>query len=71
MGDIYEGNADYGGMVQPSQQLLSPCVKVVEYGLGTRGSRMVASFWDGIPLKITQEAGVVSRYRLTAIGIPF
>ena len=25
-----EGNADYGGMVQPSQQHDAPCVKVVE-----------------------------------------
>ena len=30
------GNADYGGMVQPSQQHVAPCVKVVEWGLGTR-----------------------------------
>ena len=27
------GNADYGGMVQPSQQLVTPCVKEVEWGL--------------------------------------
>ena len=25
-----ERNADYGGMVQPSQQHVAPCVKVVE-----------------------------------------
>ena len=25
-----DGNADYGGMVQPSQQHVAPCVKVVE-----------------------------------------
>ena len=25
-----EGNTDYGGMVQPSQQHVAPCVKVVE-----------------------------------------
>ena len=25
-----EGNADYGGMVQPSQQHVAPCVKAVE-----------------------------------------
>ena len=25
-----EGNADYGGMVQPSQQHVAPCAKVVE-----------------------------------------
>ena len=27
-----EGNADYGGMVQPSQQHVAPCVKDVEWG---------------------------------------
>ena len=32
-----EGNADYGGMVQPSQQHVAPCVKVVEWGFGIRG----------------------------------
>ena len=39
-----EGNADHGGMVQPSQQHVAPCVKVVEWGLGTRGLRIVAAF---------------------------
>ena len=29
----FEGSADYGGMVQPSQQHLAPCVKGVEWGL--------------------------------------
>ena len=32
-----EGNTDYGGMVEPSQQHIAPCVKVVEWRLGTRG----------------------------------
>jgi len=36
-----EGNADYGGMVQPSQQHVSPCVKMVEWRFGTRGLRIV------------------------------
>ena len=45
-----ERNADYGGMVQPSQQHVAPCVKVVEYGFGTRGLRMLAAFWAGIPV---------------------
>ena len=37
-----EGNADYGGMVQPSQQHVGPCVKGVDWGLGTRlGSLLV------------------------------
>ena len=31
-----EGNTDYGGMVQPSQQHVAPCVKVVEWGFDTR-----------------------------------
>ena len=39
-----EGNAEYGVMVQPSQQYVAPCVKGVEWGLGTRGLRMVAAF---------------------------
>ena len=32
-----EGNADYGGMMQPSQQHTASCVRGVEWGLGTRG----------------------------------
>ena len=49
-----EGNADYVGMVQPSQQHVAPCVKVVEWGLDTRGLRIVVSFWVGIPGEVTQ-----------------
>ena len=46
-----EGYTDYEGMVQPSQQHVSPCVKKgVEWELGTRGLRMVAAFWVGIPV---------------------
>ena len=56
-----EGIADYEGMMQPSQQHVAPCVKVVEWGFGTRGLRMLAAFWVGIPLEVTQEAGVVPR----------
>ena len=33
-----EGNADYDGMVEPRQQHVAPCVKVVEWGFGTRGN---------------------------------
>ena len=29
------------GMIQPSQQYLAPCIKVVEWGLGTRGLRVL------------------------------
>ena len=31
-----EGNADCGGMAQPSQQHVAPCVKVVEWGFDKR-----------------------------------
>ena len=39
-----EGNADYGIIVQPSQQHVVPCVRAVEWGLGRRGLRIVAAF---------------------------
>ena len=65
------GKADYMGMVQPSQQHVVPCVKVIESGLGTRGLRMLAAFWAGIPVEVTQEAGVVPRCRYAAIETPF
>ena len=29
------------GMIQPSQQYLAPYIKVVEWGLGTRGLRVL------------------------------
>ena len=58
-GEEEEGNADYGGMVQPSQQHVAPCVKVVEWGIGTRGLRMLAALWAGIPVKDTHDTGVV------------
>ena len=45
-----EGNADYGG-----------CVKVVDWGFGTRGLRMLAAFWAGIPAEDTQDTGIVPR----------
>ena len=46
-----EGNADYGGMVQPSQQHVAARAKIVEWGFGTRGLRMLAAFWTGIPVE--------------------
>ena len=55
-------------MVQPSQQHAAPRVKVAEWGLGTRGLGMLASFWAGIPVEVTQEAGVVTRLWTLAIG---
>ena len=48
-----EGNADYGGMVQPNQQHVAPCVKVVEWGFGTKGLKMLAGFWDGLLVEVT------------------
>ena len=45
--EIGGGNADYGEMVQPSQQHVAPCVKGIEWGLGTRVLQMVAAFWAG------------------------
>ena len=51
-----EMNADYGGMVQSSQQHAAPCVKGIEWGLGTRGLRMVTAYWSGISVEVTQEA---------------
>ena len=39
--------------------------------VGTRGLRIVAAFWVGIPVEVTQEAGVVPRCRRATIGTPF
>jgi len=38
---------------------IAPCVKVVEWGLGTRRLRILAAFWAGILVEVTQEASVV------------
>ena len=54
-------------MVQPSQQY----VKGVEWGWGPIGLRMVAAFWAGISVEVTQETVVVPRRRRGAIGKPF
>ena len=45
------------GVVQPSQQHVSACVKEVEWVLGVRGLRMMAAFLTGILVEVTQEAG--------------
>ena len=58
-------------MVQPSQQHVAPCVKGVEWVLGTRGLRMMAAFLAEIPIEVTQEAGVVPCCRRAAIGTTF
>ena len=41
-------------MVQSSQQHVAPCVKGVEWRLGTRGLGIVAAFWVGIPVVVTE-----------------
>ena len=64
-------NPDYGGMVQASQQHVAPCVKGVEWGLSTKGLRMMAAFWASIPVYVTQEANVVQRCRCADTGTPF
>ena len=63
--------ADYGGILQPIQQLVAQCVKEVEWGFGRRGLRMVVEFCAGIPVEVTQKANVGSRCRYVAIGTPF
>ena len=32
---------------------------------------MVAAFWVGIPVEVTQEAGVIPRCRRAVVGTPF
>ena len=41
-------------MVQSSQQHVALRVKGVEWGLGRSGLRIVAVFWAGIPVEVTQ-----------------
>ena len=57
--------------MQLNQQRVVPCVKGVEWVVGTKGLRMVAAFWVGIPLEVTKEAGVVPHRKRTAIRTPF
>ena len=45
-----EGNSDYDGMVQLSQQHVAQCIKGVEWGLDTRDLRLVAACWAGFPV---------------------
>ena len=69
-----EENADYGGIVQPSQQHTALCVKVVEWELGSKFLRMVASFWtssqffSALTLEVTQEVDVVPRHATAGIN---
>ena len=53
---VEEENADYGGMVPPSQQHIVPCVKEVEWGLGVRCLRTAAAFLAGIPVEVRRRA---------------
>ena len=48
-----------------------PCVKGVEWGMGTRGLKIVAAFSVGIQVEVTKKAGIVPRRRCAAIKIPF
>ena len=57
--------------MQPSQQHVASCVKGVEWEMSTRSLRMVAAFWAVIPVKVTQEAGLVLRCRRAVIGTPY
>ena len=54
---VEEGNANYGGMVQPSQEHVTLCVKGVEWRLGTRGYCSQNFFFDGwrVPIEIFQD----------------
>ena len=56
-------------MVLSSQQHVEPFVKGFKGGLGTKGLRILAAFWAGIPVEDTQEVGVAQRR--AAIGTPF
>ena len=47
------------------------CVKEVKWGFGSKGLRIVAAFWAGIPVEVTQEAGIVPSCRRAAIGTRF
>ena len=66
-----------GEWCNPVSNILHHMKKGVEWGSGTRGLRLVAAFWAGIPVslaqtgEVTQEAGVVSRRRRAAIGTAF
>ena len=55
----FERNVDHVGMMQPSQQHVAPYVKGVKWGKDMRGLRMVAGFWAGISVVVTQEADIV------------
>ena len=73
MEDFEERNAVYEGMVQHSQQHVAPCVKGVEWGLGTHIKRFEngGSVLGGIPVEVTQKAGVVPRCIRAVIGTLF
>ena len=38
-----------------SNMNVAPCVKEVEWAWSTRGLRIMAAFWIGIPVEVTQE----------------
>ena len=53
------GGRTVGGVLKH----VAPCVKVVDWGLGTTGLGMLAMFWVGIlvEVKLKQEASIVPR----------
>ena len=66
-----EGNADYGGMVQPSQQHVAPYVKGVEWEFNLNSSRLPtteAHIGKGMTLYVLEIGDVppitISRFRL-------
>ena len=60
-----EGNAHYGGMVQPVGNMLHhvSCLTRVEWGLNKRGLRIVAAFWAGIPVSTLYSLEFTVYYR--------
>ena len=57
MGWEEEGDADYGEWCNPVSNMSHHMKKGVKWGLGTRGLRIVAAFWTGIPVKVHRRAG--------------
>ena len=72
-GEEEEGNADYGGMVQPSQEHVAPCVKRIEWRLIVlERFETGASVLGRYPGSRGYTGGwrIVPRRRRTAIRIP-
>ena len=59
-----------GKWCNPVINMLHHGIEGVELGLDTRGLRMAAALWGGIPEEVTQETGIVPHHRCVAIGTP-